>query len=173
VAEQMSLQRIATAVAAVAAAVVVLSTALWLGRPLLVRLGVLAPAVAYAVGDRFDGPATVYARHDRTLVIVATSACGACQAAKPALSTLAEEARRRGAGVVLVAPAGPGERAFARDVGLADSLVELDVRRLRVTRVPALMLVDRLGTVLLAREGIDVEAVRLVRQHLDRTRPHD
>ncbi len=69
---------------------------------------------------------------------------------------VADLAKRPDTHVVLVVPdAGPDEeRLFALELGLDPSQVlQTDLHRLRLRQVPAMVLADKSGRILMAREG--------------------
>lgn len=116
------------------------------------RLGLAAPASAgYAVGDRIDVPESLYAGAPHTLFIFAQSRCGVCQREQPTIRRLvARLGETPGLGVAMIADRDDPEadRAYARAIGLADgALTLLDLRRLRVAIVPAVVVVNRRGEV--------------------------
>jgi hypothetical protein len=146
--------RVAIALA-VAAVVVVVATAALVARPdLRSRLG-LAPE-PYAVNQVVDVPSTIYDSSSYTLLIFARSTCDVCQRSAKFLSRLADQAAGAGAEVRLVsgAPVVESELAFARALGLSDAQVApVDLKTVRVRRVPTIVLVDRRGEIHYAREG--------------------
>jgi hypothetical protein len=158
------LGRIAIALA-VTAVVIVGATAALVARPdLRARLG-LAPE-AYAVRQVVDVPPAIYNSSSYTLLIFARSTCDVCQRSAKFLSRLAGQTAGAGAGVRLVssAPVVASELAFARALGLSDAQVApVDLKTVRVRRVPTIVLVDRHGEIHYAREGAvstsDQEAV--------------
>ena len=123
------------------------------------RLGWTSTTVrpAYEVGSRIDVPASLYADRARTVLVFGRSSCGACERAKPMLSSAIREVTRESSvSVAMVAGAGAtaADRQFARDLGIPeDRFFTLDVQSLKLERVPTLVLVDQRGTVLFEREG--------------------
>src|SRR5262249_17486280 len=84
------------------------------------------------------------------------STCAACQSSRWFLATLVSEAAESGVAVRLLsdAPAGEGELAFAGALGLDPAaVVPVNLRTLRVRRVPTIVLVDQNGEIHYAREG--------------------
>jgi hypothetical protein len=112
---------------------------------------------AYAVGQRVDVPVGLYDATPFTLLLFARSSCPACERAKPAFAQVTAALRDRASvRVRMVVDDGQqaGERAYLRDVGLAeDRLAAVDFRTLRLRRVPTAVLVDRDGRVLYTHEG--------------------
>jgi hypothetical protein len=112
-------------------------------------------APAYAAGQQVDLPATLYAGAPRTLLVIARSSCGGCQAAKPWLRDLVDEARRAGPVRValLVEKPEPAEHAFAREIGVApEDVVAVELTRFKVRRVPTILLVDGGGAIRFSHE---------------------
>lgn len=112
---------------------------------------------AYAVGDRIDVPPKLYDSAPLTLLLFARSECSGCQSAKPAFAGLVSALREHDTvRVILTVAEGtePGERQYLHDLGLDNSrLATLDFGRLVLRRVPAMVLVDRTGTVRYSLEG--------------------
>jgi hypothetical protein len=110
----------------------------------------------YPIGGTTDLPEALYRSAPLTLVIVSRSSCGACQDAKPFFATLVSELKRaRDSQTLLLTeqPAGE-ERVFAVDVGIPEDHVRsMDLRGLRVRRVPTLLLVDASGGIRFVKEG--------------------
>lgn len=148
------LARVAIALA-VAGLAVVSATAALVARPdLRARLGLASGA--YAVDQVVDLPRSIYDSSSYTLLIFARSTCEVCQRSAGFLSRLASQTASAGGAVRLVssAPVAEGELAFARALGLADGQVApVDLKTLRVRRVPTIVLVDRQGAIHYAREG--------------------
>ena len=121
------------------------------------RLGKTPSARGYAVGDRIDVPETIYSAAPHTLLIFARSSCGVCQRDFPALKRIvATYASSPGLGVAMIGARSDQEadREFARALGVADDALSLlDLARLRVAVVPALVVVNRTGTVVFAHSG--------------------
>jgi thiol-disulfide isomerase/thioredoxin len=115
------------------------------------------PAPSYVAGQTSDFPATVFEQAPHTLVIFFRSDCGACARMRPFLARLA--ARDDDAAVRVVAVTGAGNRAdalaFAKQIGLSEShLVTIDLKTLRLSRVPTVVLVDQSGAIQTGLEGI-------------------
>jgi len=118
---------------------------------------------AYAVGQSFDVPAIVYSTTDRTLVVFASGTCSACLKSAQALSGLFTDFRDSPTRVVLVTPAtmAADQEAFVQGLGVpASQHLTMNTSGLRLKVVPTTVLVDRLGTVLYAREGLIDDAGR-------------
>jgi len=116
---------------------------------------------AYATGQPIDLPASLYQGASHTLVVVARSSCGGCQAAKPFLGELVAGMRRvAGSRVALVVERSDAvEQAFAREIGIAPGeVVPLDVQRFNVRRVPTVLVVDGAGTIRFSHENAPVAA---------------
>jgi hypothetical protein len=79
-------------------------------------------------------------------------------------SLVADLSTEAGASVVMINPKTAGreeEEAFARAIGLDESRrVSVDMGTLRIRNVPTFVVVDRAGTILLAREGVLTDADR-------------
>lgn len=101
--------------------------------------------------------AAVYGGSPYTVVLFARFGCGACERAKPLLSSLAKDIAGR-PGVRFVMVTGTASRtenlAYARELGLAEAaVVSITLTDLRLRQVPTLLLVDRQGVVRYAQEG--------------------
>ena len=115
------------------------------------------PAPSYVAGQTADFPASLFDQAPHTLAIFFRSDCGACARMKPFLARLA--ARDDEATLHVVAVTDGGNRAdafaFARQIGLSEShLVTIDLKRLRLSRVPTVVLMDQSGAIQTAFEGI-------------------
>jgi hypothetical protein len=150
--ERFAQLAIALAVAGVA---VVGATAALVARPdLRDRLG-LTPGT-YAVKQVVDVPPDIYDSSSYTLLIFARSTCEVCQRSSGFLRRLAGESASAGMGVRLISstPLAESELVFARVLGLADGQVApVDLKTLRLRRVPTIVLADRQGAIHYAREG--------------------
>lgn len=139
----------------VAAVAIVCATAALVARPdLRARLGLASEP--YAVNQVVDVPVAIYDSSSYTLMIFARSTCEVCQRSSAFLRRLAGESAGAGADVRLItsAPVAEGELAFARTLGLPDGQVApVDLKTLRLRRVPTIVLVDRRGAIHYAREG--------------------
>jgi hypothetical protein len=123
-------------------------------------------AVRYRAGQQIDLDAALYAGSPRTVFFFARSSCSACQVSKPVMAAIVREVSRE-AGVRVVLVAGQtladaeSERTFAREIGLEQSqLLRTDLGALRLRSVPAVVLTDAAGSILLAREGLLTEGDR-------------
>jgi hypothetical protein len=122
------------------------------------HLGLAAVAEpTYAVGQRVDLPAAAYASAPYTLILFARSSCSACQKSADVLRELFLRANRSGLALTIVD--GTSSRVddvgFVSDIGGSDAkLVSLDLTRLRLKRVPTLLLVDKTGRVIVTHEGL-------------------
>jgi hypothetical protein len=152
------LRRAATAVT-IGCVTVVAGSALLMAVPALRdRWGQSPPGNAgYRVGERIDLPATIHESFPLTLLLFTRAGCGACQAAKPAFAGLVAGLRDRPSiRTLMIVREGsePEEREYLRAIGLdEDRLVGVDFRKLRLRRVPTIVLVDRRGEVQYALEG--------------------
>lgn len=116
-----------------------------------------APKASYAPGQTLDLPRTVFQEAPHTLVIFFRPDCGACERLKPFLNRLAVRSDPASLRVVAVtgAPNRPAAVDFVKQIGLDEShLVTMDLRTVRVSQVPTLVLVDHTGTVEAAIQGI-------------------
>jgi hypothetical protein len=148
------LARGAIALAAAAVAVVGVTATLVARPDLRARMG-LAPE-AYAVNQVVDVPHAIYDSSSYTLLIFARSTCEVCQRSSGFLRRLAAEASTAGVNVRLVSstPVVGSELAFARVLGLGDAQVApVDLKTVRLRRVPTIVLVDRSGEIHYARES--------------------
>jgi hypothetical protein len=148
------LARVAIALAVAGAAIVGATAALVALPDLRASVG-LTPA-AYSVRQTIDVPRAAYDSDAFTLLIFARSTCEVCQRSSPFLRALAAEAAQAGVGVRLLSsdPVPQNERMFAGALGLADAqVVPVDLKTLRLRRVPTILLVDRQGAIRYAREG--------------------
>jgi hypothetical protein len=124
---------------------------------------------AYVVGDQIDLPARIHDASPLTLLIFSRAGCGACQTAKPALTSLIAKLHDHPAvRALMIVREGsePAEREYLHEIGLDDSrLVAVDFTSLRLVRVPTLVLVDRGGAVRYSLEGVTtaVEQEALIR----------
>ena len=126
------------------------------------------PLASYRVGDAIDIDPALYAGRDRTVVVFADASCSASQRSLAALTTLVRTASNFESGVVLLmggAPeTAPANQVFASVVGIRGADVHtLDLKRLRLRRVPAIAVVNRSGVLLAYHEGrlgaVDADAL--------------
>jgi thiol-disulfide isomerase/thioredoxin len=135
------------------------------------------PAPSYVAGQQADFPATLYQQSPHTLAIFFRSDCGACARMKPFLARLAARDDEATVRVVAVTGAGNGADAlvFAKQIGLGEShLVTMDLKGLRLSRVPTVVLMDRSGVIQTALEGIPTsqEEEKLLRTVTSLSRSH-
>ena len=121
-------------------------------------------SVAYAVGDRIDLPPSLYAASEFTAVFFARSDCGVCQETKSLYAAVLSDLRSSGvAKVVLLGRASHHDEdgAYASELGLdATEYASAEFGRLRLDRVPTLIVVNRSGTILGAWEGAPARSER-------------
>lgn len=132
------------------------------------RLGWNTPdQLAYVAGASIDLPPSLY-KNGQTLVVFATGTCGACRRSAPALAALAADLRGSPTRFLLVTPnvRHVDQQDLVQAVGLSDSEVAaLDLSKLRLKNVPAVVLVDRSGRILFSREGlVDDEGQAAIRR---------
>jgi thiol-disulfide isomerase/thioredoxin len=118
-----------------------------------------APMAAYQIGQRVDVPAAWYEASPYTVVLFASSACGACQTAQPFLKQLVTNLKGR-ANVVLATKPGDaaGDGAYGRDLGLKETAIRTIDEPLNVRSTPTLVLVNQRGEILGAWEGVGPSA---------------
>jgi len=123
-----------------------------------------APTPSYAVGQKIDVSASLYERTARTVLLFARSSCQACQRSKLAMAALVHDLTEDpGVAVVLVTPGNMADidRVFGRELGIEDArIVSAATGTLRIRHVPAIVVVDNTGRILLTREGVLTEADR-------------
>jgi hypothetical protein len=133
--------------------------------PLRDRFWSTSTSTSYAVGDVVDVPPDAYSRASHSVILFARSSCSACQASKPVMAAIANDlSTRADTALTLVAPEKPAaeQREFAEAIGIdATRIVYADLRSLRLRYVPAVVVTDRAGRVLFAREGLMTETDRL------------
>jgi hypothetical protein len=150
---------------AAACVVVVAATVLMFALPAVRDYLSGRPAlVSYVEGDLIDLPPAVYSSTANTIFLFSQFSCRACQASKPVMAAIvADLARRPNVQVVLVTDdASPEEeQVFAVEVGIDSSHVHrTDLRGLRLRLVPTIVLADKAGKILMAREGLLTESDR-------------
>jgi hypothetical protein len=115
-------------------------------------------AVAYAAGDRIDLDPKTYASTRRTVFLFSRSSCRACQASKPTMAAIVSDlSKAPDVNVILVVQQFPPaeETSFAREVGIGTSrILGVDLRTLRLSSVPTVVVTDSSGTILFAGEGV-------------------
>jgi hypothetical protein len=122
-----------------------------------------AAPLSYLSGEKIDLDTAVYAGSTRTLIFFSRAGCSACQASQPAMAAItADLAKLPDVRVVMVTPAfSQDEQFFARSVGIDETrLFPVEGKRLRIRHVPAYVMVDASGMVLLTREGRVTDADR-------------
>ena len=122
-------------------------------------------SIAYVEGDVIDLHRSTYGSNANTVFLFSRSSCAACQASKPVMTAIvADLARLPDVHVVLVTGGGSPEeeRVFAVELGIDSSDIHpIDLTGLRVRVVPTMVLVDRTGRILMAREGRLTETDRI------------
>lgn len=150
----LALGTVGVTVAALAGTVAVLaspSAREWLG------FGLPELKPAYSVRQTIDVPSGIFDRAPVTMVVFANYTCGACQGSAPVMAALIGDLASRSIPSVLVTgeTVSDASATFAREAGFATPDVwHLDLRKFKVKRVPLVVLVDRAGTVLFAKEGL-------------------
>ena len=112
---------------------------------------------SYVAGQPVDLSSDVFGQASQTLAIFFRSDCGACERMKPYLTRLV--ARNTGTALRVVAVTGVANSsdslAFAKAIGVDESrLITMDLSKLRLQRVPTILLIDRSGRIENALEGI-------------------
>ena len=118
------------------------------------------PAPSYRVGERIDLPASLYTTAPRTVLLFTSASCGACQRSKMPTAALVHDLKTlpNTAVVMVTPPSGSQERVpFARELGVPEAQVAVHAGPIRLQRMPAVVVVDSQGTVLLIREGMLTE----------------
>jgi len=127
-----------------------------------------AATASYVRGEIIDVPRAVFERDEHTLVVFASSTCGACVRSRGAFRAVASDLRGSATRLVLLTPASMRscQQAFAGARGLeANEHLAIDLSKLRVRSLPTVVLVDRTGRVLYAKEGlIDSEGQAAIQQ---------
>jgi hypothetical protein len=118
----------------------------------------------YGVGEFVDVDGIPFGFAERTVLLFSRASCTACQSSKESFAGLvAAVGTQPNAQVVMVTGVleKASDAAFARDIGIQpDKLIHTDIRRLRLRYVPAVVVTDRKGRILLAREGVLTESDR-------------
>jgi hypothetical protein len=129
-------------------------------------LGVGGATPSFVPGDALDLPEGIRSPADKTLVIFADATCGVCEQGKGLLADIV-----RGAGAVpnvsvrlVTGSAWPdSQRGYARALSLDDNAwASADLRRLKVKRVPTVVLIDRDGSVIQSWDGLPSSAALIV-----------
>ena len=116
------------------------------------------PEPAYRPGQTIDTPEDWAQHADKTLVLFAQSACGACQKAKPFFKQLFADLKGRAA--VVLSSHGTDRKQEDRDrdeLGLSAEEIRVTPAGVRVRATPTLVLIDRSGKILAAWEGVGPE----------------
>jgi thioredoxin-related protein len=117
----------------------------------------------YAAGELIDLPRAVYEKSDRTVLLFASSTCGACARSKATVRMVVSDLRAAATGFMLLTPTAmrSDQEAFAEGLDLrADEHLAVDFKALRLKSVPTVVVVDRSGRVLYAKEGLIDESGR-------------
>lgn len=118
------------------------------------RSAALKPA--YALGETLDVPPSLYAGAEQTLVIFVRESCSVCRAEADGLAKIAATLKELPSPLPTVVVTGSNDveadSAFARSFGQIRH-EHVAFSRLKLQVVPTIVLVDRQGTVLYAREG--------------------
>jgi hypothetical protein len=144
-------------------AAVALTGALVLSPELRAVVGVLPPDdLGYRAGDELDLRPDGVSSANRTAVLFMRSSCSACQDAVPGLKRLVADVSQTADAQVLMVirqSSSEDEFALAESLGIPPShVVPADLRRLRLRRVPAVVIVDRNRKVLFAMSGVPSES---------------
>jgi hypothetical protein len=111
----------------------------------------------YAAGDRLELPPGIAGGAAHTVLIFARFDCQACQAARASLADLVADLQQQTdvrAVMVTSRRDRPDQEGFGRSLGLqASQVVPVDFTSMRIKTVPAVVVVDRSGTVVYARAG--------------------
>ena len=155
------------ALAATGAVLAVLATVAIAASPSVrLVLGLGADAPSFVPGDTLDLPETVRSPAARTLVIFADATCGVCEQGKGLLADVVSSATAvPDLSVRLVTgTAWPdSQRAYARALNLDDSAwATADLHRMKVRRVPTIVLIDRDGAVIQSWDGLPSSALLIV-----------
>ena len=152
-----------------AVACVLLLAGTWAMRP----SGAPVSSSGYRIGETLDLPATWYAdtKMRPTVLLFVRHDCAVCQGAAPVIQELRAALDARGIRVALVAPGddSAAEMEFAGRLGFqASRTYAADLRGVRLSTVPSVVVADAAGTVLYERliptdkeEGQDVLAAIL------------
>lgn len=123
-----------------------------------------APVVpAYEIGGRVDVDPAIYQTADSTLILFARSTCTACQEGQTffARALAAGHASGRGTAMVAPVPELAAEAGFGAALGLAPNQIHGTAPgSIKLRAVPALMVVDRSGTIVHAWFGLPDEVTQ-------------
>jgi hypothetical protein len=126
--------------------------------------GPTVPGPSYSAGEQIDLGSDIYGSAPQTLIFFSTATCGVCEKSKPVMTDIAADLSRSDlVRVVMVSSTRfpEEERQFAQEVGIDEQrLFRMDTAKLRVRHVPAFALVNREGTILLAKDGLITESDR-------------
>jgi hypothetical protein len=129
-------------------------------------LGVGADAPSFVPGDTLDLPDALRSPAGRTLVIFADATCRVCERGKGLLADVVSSATAvPDLSVRLVTgTAWPdSQQAYVRALSLDDSAwATADLHRMKVRRVPTVVLIDRDGTVIQSWDGLPSSAALIV-----------
>jgi thiol-disulfide isomerase/thioredoxin len=115
-----------------------------------------APKPSYEAGQSVDLPPGIVQQAPHTVVIFFSPDCGACERLKPFLARLSARGQNAVRVVAITGVANPADAlAFAKQIGLDQSrLITMDLKTLRLRRVPTVVLIDQRGLVHAAIEGL-------------------
>lgn len=152
------IQRVAIAAVLVMVASVVVMNA-------LLHTKSKAAALGYEVGSTVDIPKSMIGAARTTIVVFARSSCGACQASKSVLKSIAEMVgARQDARIMLIATDGvdQAELAYADDIGVRRADVyAFPVERTRLRVVPTFIVLDGDRTIRHVHQGAQTDAVEM------------
>ena len=160
------IRRVAALFAAGAVLAVLATVALAASPSVRLALGMGADTPSFVPGDALSIPEALREPASRTLVVFADATCGVCERGKALLADVV-----RGVGSVphvsvklVTGTAWPdSQRAYARALGLDDTAwATADLSRLKVRRVPTVVLIDRDGSVIQSWEGLPASAALIV-----------
>ncbi len=119
---------------------------------------------SYTIGDVIDVDREAYRHSWRTVLIFSRASCSACRASQPVMAKLVGDLSGR-AGVRVSMVTGFTEhqedRRFAESVGVdAAAIFQTDFRTLRLRYVPAVVVIDSAGRILMAKQGLLTETDR-------------
>jgi thiol-disulfide isomerase/thioredoxin len=151
------------------AAVLLVTAALGFVPAIGARLGWSGPEpLAYSVGATVDVSPQIYSESQQTLIAFASGTCGACRRSASTFTALAADLSGTETRFVLLTPntRHVDQQALVEAIGLTSAeTMALDLSKLRLKNVPAVVLVDRAGHVLFSREGlVDEDARTSIRQ---------
>lgn len=114
--------------------------------------GAALPPASYVVGETIDLPASMYRGRDRTLFLFAR---GGCAPSSRAVEVIRDDHRRsqRDLPLSIIVGTRHEDLALVADLHAGVAVHSVDLSALRLKRVPALVVVDREGTIQSVREG--------------------